>query len=56
MYAEELAAKLPGDIDTVYFTSSGSEANALATQFARMYTGNYNIMTLKNGYHGHAGT
>lgn len=31
MFAEELTAKLPEGIDTVYFTSSGSEANALAT-------------------------
>jgi len=30
-YAEELAAKLPEGIDCIYFTSSGSEANALAT-------------------------
>jgi len=55
-YAEELAARLPEGIDCIYFTSSGSEANALATQFARMHTGNYPILTLKNGYHGHGGT
>ena len=56
MYAEELAAKLPEGLDCIYFTSSGSEANALATQFARMHTEQWSIVTLKNGYHGHGGT
>jgi len=51
MFAEELTAKMPEGIDTVYFTSSGSEANALATQFARLHTKNWSIMTLGNGYH-----
>ena len=55
LYAEELAAKLPEGLDYIYFTSSGSESNALATQFARAHTGNYPIITLKNGYHGMAG-
>jgi alanine-glyoxylate transaminase/(R)-3-amino-2-methylpropionate-pyruvate transaminase len=31
MFAEELADKLPKGLDCIYFTSSGSEANALAT-------------------------
>jgi alanine-glyoxylate transaminase/(R)-3-amino-2-methylpropionate-pyruvate transaminase len=31
LYAEELAAKLPEGLDYIYFTSSGSESNALAT-------------------------
>lgn len=35
LYAEELAAKLPEGLDYIYFTSSGSETNAFATQFAR---------------------
>lgn len=26
----------------------------MATHFARVHTGNYPIITLKNGYHGHA--
>ena len=56
LFAQELAAKLPEGLDCVYFTSSGSEANAMATQFARMHTGNYPIINLKNAYHGHAGS
>jgi len=55
MYAEELADKLPEGLDCIYFTSSGSEANALATQMARMYTQNYTILTFRNGYHGMGG-
>lgn len=56
LFAEELTAKLPEGIDTVYFTSSGSEANALATQFARLHTKNWSLMHLGNGYHGHGGS
>ena len=56
LYAEELSAKLPEGIDQIYFTSSGSEANSMATQFARAHTGNYPVITLKNGYHGHGAT
>lgn len=56
LYAEELQAKLPDHLTHIYFTSSGSETNALATQFARVHTGNYPIITLKNGYHGMGGT
>jgi len=30
LYAQELAAKMPGDLKAVYFVNSGSEANDLA--------------------------
>lgn len=55
MYAEELADKLPEGLDCIYFTSSGSEANSIATQMARTYTQNYPILTFRNGYHGMGG-
>lgn len=51
-YAEKLASKLPNDLNVVYFTNSGSEANDLAILLARLYTKNYDIITLKNAYHG----
>lgn len=35
LYAKELTDKLPDNIDSVCFSSSGSEANLMATQFAR---------------------
>lgn len=36
----------------VYFVNSGSEANDMALMLARAYTGNYDIICLRNGYHG----
>lgn len=52
LYARELAAKLPGDLKVVYFVNSGSEANDLALLMARAYTGNYDVIALRNAYHG----
>jgi len=46
--AKELAAKLPGDLSVVYFVNSGSEANDLAHMMARLYTGNHDIVALRN--------
>jgi alanine-glyoxylate transaminase/(R)-3-amino-2-methylpropionate-pyruvate transaminase len=51
-FAKELAAKMPGDLKCVYFTNSGSEANDLAVTMARAFTGNYDIIALRNAYHG----
>jgi alanine-glyoxylate transaminase/(R)-3-amino-2-methylpropionate-pyruvate transaminase len=52
LYAQALAAKLPGDLKVCYFVNSGSEANDLAVLMARAYTGNYDVIALRNGYHG----
>jgi alanine-glyoxylate transaminase/(R)-3-amino-2-methylpropionate-pyruvate transaminase len=35
-----------------YFTNSGSEANDLAILMARAFTGNYDVLALRNCYHG----
>lgn len=51
-FAEKLASKFPGDLKVVYFVNSGSEANDLALLMARLYTGNYDAIALRNGYHG----
>ncbi len=51
-YAEMLASKLPGDLGVCYFVNSGSEANDLALMIARLYTGNYDAIALRNAYHG----
>ena len=51
-YGEELAAKLPGELSVCYFTNSGSEANDLAILMARVATGNYDLVALRNAYHG----
>ncbi|TVP79140.1 MAG: aminotransferase class III-fold pyridoxal phosphate-dependent enzyme [Puniceicoccaceae bacterium] len=51
-YAEKLASTLPGDLKVCYFVNSGSEANDLALLMARLYTGNYDVIALRNSYHG----
>lgn len=51
-YAEKLAAKLPGELKVCYFVNSGSEANDLALLMARVHTGNYDVIGLRNAYHG----
>ena len=35
--------------------NSGSEANDLAMKMARLYSGNYDFLALRNGYHGKRG-
>src|ERR1700733_4535765 len=52
LYAEKLASKMPGDLKVCYFVNSGSEANDLALLMARAYTGNYDMIALRNAYHG----
>jgi alanine-glyoxylate transaminase / (R)-3-amino-2-methylpropionate-pyruvate transaminase len=52
LYAKELAAKMPGDLKVVYFVNSGSEANDLALLMARATTGCYDMIALRNAYHG----
>src|SRR3954468_20265394 len=51
-YAKALAGKMPGDLKVCYFVNSGSEANDLALLMARAYTGNYDVLALRNAYHG----
>ena len=51
-YARDLAARMPGDLKVCYFTNSGSEANDLAILMARAYTGNFDVVALRNCYHG----
>ncbi len=51
-YGKELAARMPGDLSVCYFVNSGSEANDLAMTMARAYTGNYDMVALRNAYHG----
>jgi len=50
--AKRLAAKMPDGLEVTYFVNSGSEANDLALTMARLYTGHFDVLALKNGYHG----
>lgn len=51
-FGQALAAKMPGDLKVCYFVNSGSEATDVAMLMARAYTGNYDIIALRNAYHG----
>ncbi|NNG00813.1 MAG: aminotransferase class III-fold pyridoxal phosphate-dependent enzyme [Desulfobacteraceae bacterium] len=51
-YAKAMAEKMPGDLSVCYFVNSGSEANDLAMLMARLSTGNYDVLALRNAYHG----
>lgn len=39
-------------LQVAYFVNSGSEANDMAILLARLYTGNHDLIALRNGYHG----
>jgi len=53
-FARKLAEHMPADSDlsVTYFTNSGSEANEIAILTAREHTGNLDVVSLRNGYHG----
>jgi alanine-glyoxylate transaminase/(R)-3-amino-2-methylpropionate-pyruvate transaminase len=51
--AEELVGRLPAGVDWVaHFVNSGSEAIDLSVLMARLFTGNSEIIALRNCYHG----
>ena len=54
LFAKKLAEHMPAgsDLSVSYFTNSGSEANELAILMAREQTGNVEVVSLRNGYHG----
>jgi alanine-glyoxylate transaminase/(R)-3-amino-2-methylpropionate-pyruvate transaminase len=52
LLAKKLASKMPKGLDVTYFVNDGSEANDLAVTMARLYTGNTDVIALRNGYHG----
>lgn len=51
-YATALSKLLPKQLDTVYFTTSGSEAVEGALKLAKRVTGRTEIICFKNAYHG----
>ena len=54
LFGKKLAEHFPtgSNLKQTYFTNSGSEANELAFLSAREFTGNIDIISLRNGYHG----
>ena len=53
-FGKLLAEHMPAEsgLSMSYFTNSGSEANELAVLSAREFTGNQEVISLRNGYHG----
>ena len=53
-FGKKLAEHMPkgSDLSVSYFTNSGSEANEIAVLSAREFTGNVDVISLRNGYHG----
>ncbi len=52
LLAKKLASKMPPGLEVTYFVNSGSEANDLAMTMARLYTGNFDMIAVRNSYHG----
>ena len=53
LLAKKLAEKMPSpDLKVTFFTNSGSETNDLAITMARLFTGNLDVLSVRNGYHG----
>jgi 4-aminobutyrate aminotransferase-like enzyme len=52
--AERLGASLPGELGTCYFVCTGTEANDLAVQIARVVTGNHGVVVSERSYHGNS--
>ncbi len=55
LLGKKLAELLPGDIDKVFFTLGGAEANENAVKLARAVTGRYKIVSRYRSYHGATG-
>lgn len=53
-FGQKLAAHMPdgSGLSVSYFTNSGSEANEVAVLSAREHTGNVDVVSLRNAYHG----
>ena len=50
--AERLVATMPDGLDTVLFTTSGTEANELAWRLATEWTGGSGALIVEHSYHG----
>jgi 4-aminobutyrate aminotransferase/(S)-3-amino-2-methylpropionate transaminase len=50
--AAKLAQITPGDLDQIYYTTSGAECTENAIKMARSYSNKSEMIVLKNAYHG----
>jgi acetylornithine/N-succinyldiaminopimelate aminotransferase len=51
-YATALVKHLPPNLNSVFYTASGSEATEAAMKLAKRYTNRTQIISFKNSYHG----
>ncbi len=52
--AERLGALLPGDLGVCFFVCTGTEANDLAVEIARVVTGRQGVVVSEHSYHGNS--
>ncbi|MHB1989025.1 MAG: aminotransferase class III-fold pyridoxal phosphate-dependent enzyme [Acidimicrobiales bacterium] len=50
--ARLIAEVAPGDLDRVFFTNGGAEANENALRMARLHTGRFKVLAAYRSYHG----
>ena len=50
--ARMLAERAPGNLDHVFFTNGGAEANENAIRMARLHTGRHKVLSAYRSYHG----
>lgn len=50
--AAMIAEKAPGDLDSVFFTNGGADANEHAIRMARLHTGRHKVLAAYRSYHG----
>ena len=53
--ARLIAERAPGDLDMVFFTNGGTEANEHAIRMARLHTGRLKVLSAYRSYHGATG-
>src|SRR6478752_5402536 len=50
--AHVIAEIAPGDLNAVFFTNGGAEANENAVRMARLHTGRHKVLAAYRSYHG----
>jgi len=50
--ARLISERAPGELDVVFFTNGGAEANENAVRLARLHTGRHKVMAAYRSYHG----
>ncbi|MCD1572840.1 aspartate aminotransferase family protein [Agromyces mediolanus] len=54
--ARRIAEVAPGDLDKVFFTNGGADANEYAVRMARQVTGRRKVLSMYRSYHGSTAT